>query len=436
MAEKLSMSISKGKGSIRHNTREFHAKNVDPERSYLNIEIINEPIKQAYEKIFGEALKEYNDRQKRKDRKIANYYEHIQHSRQEKTFYELIVQLGNKDNKASVNELSTKILSEFVEKCQKKYPNVYIFGAYIHLDEETPHLHLDYIPVAFNQKRGLKTRNSHNLAMKSMGFNDFMDFREDMMSELTEISTKYDIKREIMNNTEKHMSISAYKEQMRLAEKQLEQISVPEATVKKIPIVGEVVSKAEYENIAKENAALKAKIKASEAISEEYVLKYQKIKNKRYVKENEFLEQNNDKLQTENSNLRCNLLNIKIALEERDEEIEELKQTNKALEVQNHKLVYEYNLFSDFLEKSGLKDIYERFRSSNFSETALKICNQIKEAVSQILQTENSIEKTPVADMRKRSIADRVSSAHAKAERQQKTDKIKTPKRSRGGYER
>lgn len=218
-----SLSISKGKGSIRHNTREFKAKNVDGERSSLNVAVVNEPIKSAYNKLFGEALQKYNDKQKRNDRKIPDYYQHIRHSRQEKPFYELIIQVGNRYNSKDVNSYAEKILVEFVEKCQQKYDNIYIFGAYVHLDEDTPHLHLDYIPVAYNQKRGLETRNSHNLAMKSMGFADYRDFRKDMMNELIGLCKKYGIERQVMNNFTPHYDIHTYKKIAHEADKYLEQ---------------------------------------------------------------------------------------------------------------------------------------------------------------------------------------------------------------------
>lgn len=208
---KASMSISKGKGSIRHNTREFKAKNVDHERSDSNVVVVSEPIKQVYNKLFGESLDKYNEKQTRNDRKIKSYYDHIRHSRQEKPFYELIVQVGNQYNADKLNEVVEEILPKFVEICKEKYPNVYIFGAYVHLDESTPHLHLDYIPIAKNQKRGLETRNSHNLAMKQMGYSDYRDFRADMMTELVELCKKYGVERDILHNWSKHADIETFK---------------------------------------------------------------------------------------------------------------------------------------------------------------------------------------------------------------------------------
>ena len=76
-----------GKGTVNHNSRKFHAKNTDPERSHLNVEYCNENIKDVYHELFDEALARYNAKQTRKDRRIDNYYEKIDASKQEKTFH-------------------------------------------------------------------------------------------------------------------------------------------------------------------------------------------------------------------------------------------------------------------------------------------------------------------------------------------------------------
>ena len=89
------ISFMNGEGSIGHNTRRFIADNVDASRTKNNITLIHEDIKQAYHKLFDKALKEYNAKQKRKDRQIKSYYDKISRSKQEKLFYEVIVQIGN-----------------------------------------------------------------------------------------------------------------------------------------------------------------------------------------------------------------------------------------------------------------------------------------------------------------------------------------------------
>ena len=102
-----------GKGSVNHNSRKFHAKNTDPERSCLNVEYCNENIKDVYHELFDEALARYNEKQTRSDRCIDDYYEKICSSKQEKPFHEIILQIGNKDDmgaKTKDGQLAAEIL--------------------------------------------------------------------------------------------------------------------------------------------------------------------------------------------------------------------------------------------------------------------------------------------------------------------------------------
>lgn len=138
-----------GKGSVSHNTRAFTAKNVDKNRRADNMEFCQEDIKQVYHKLFDEALERYNAKQKRKDRMIDDYYEKIRRGKQEKLFHEVIFQIGNKDDMNAKSEdglLSKRILTEFMNEFQTRNPNLYVFSAHLHMDEETPHLHIDFVP--------------------------------------------------------------------------------------------------------------------------------------------------------------------------------------------------------------------------------------------------------------------------------------------------
>ena len=103
-----------GKGSVNHNSRKFHAKNTDPERSCLNVEYCNENIKDVYHELFDEALARYNEKQTRSDRRIDDYYGKICSGKQEKPFHEIILQIGDKDNmgaKTENGQLAVKVLS-------------------------------------------------------------------------------------------------------------------------------------------------------------------------------------------------------------------------------------------------------------------------------------------------------------------------------------
>ena len=74
---KRTISAMVGQGSVNHNSRKFHAKNTDPERSHLNITYRQENIKTVYHELFDEALERYNAKQTRADRRIEDYYEKI-----------------------------------------------------------------------------------------------------------------------------------------------------------------------------------------------------------------------------------------------------------------------------------------------------------------------------------------------------------------------
>ena len=164
-----------GKGSVNHNTRAFTAKNVDKNRSADNVEFCQEDIKQVYHKLFDEARERYNAKQKRKDRMIDNYYEKIRRGKQEKLFHEVIFQIGNKDDMNAKNEdglLAKRILTEFMDEFQARNPNLYVFSAHLHMDEETPHLHIDFVPYITESKRGLDIRVSLKSALAAEGFLD------------------------------------------------------------------------------------------------------------------------------------------------------------------------------------------------------------------------------------------------------------------------
>lgn len=162
-----------GKGSLTHNSRAFKAKNVKEDYTQYNIEYCNENIKSVYHELFDKALERYNEKQTRNDRKINDYYEKIRTSKQEKLFHEVIFQIGNKDDMNAQSEngkLAKKILDEFMKNFQQRNPNLKVFSAHLHMDEETPHLHIDFVPFVSGSKRGLDTRVSMKQALASMGF--------------------------------------------------------------------------------------------------------------------------------------------------------------------------------------------------------------------------------------------------------------------------
>ena len=127
-----------GKGSLNHNSRKFHAKNTDPNRTHWNVEYCNEDIKDVYHELFDEALKRYNDKQTRKDRKIDDYYEKIRSGKQEKLFHEVIIQIGDKDNMGSgtmEGQLAAKILDEYLHVSQTLRASFYFYNTKEEIDQ-------------------------------------------------------------------------------------------------------------------------------------------------------------------------------------------------------------------------------------------------------------------------------------------------------------
>ncbi len=163
-----------GKGSLRHNNRTFHAANVDPARSHRNIAYCDDDIRLVYHELFDDALEKYNAKQTRADRKIEDYYEKIRFGRQEKPFHEIIMQIGDFENTAvdsDAGQLATVILDEYMKGFAERNPNLRVFSAHLHLDEATPHLHIDFVPfIKTDGKRGLETRVSLKQALKAQGF--------------------------------------------------------------------------------------------------------------------------------------------------------------------------------------------------------------------------------------------------------------------------
>ena len=225
---KRTISAMVGKGSVDHNSREFNAKNTDPVRTPNNISYCNENIQKVYDTLFGEALKAYNAKQTRSDRVIKNYYEKIRTSKQEKPFHEVIFQIGNKDDMNAQSEdgqLAAKILDEFMKKFQKRNPNLHVFSAHLHMDEATPHLHIDFVPFTTGSKRGLETRVSLKQALAAQGFTggtrtetEWNQWIQSEKEELALVMERYGVEWEQKGTHEKHLTVLEYEKKMRAQE--------------------------------------------------------------------------------------------------------------------------------------------------------------------------------------------------------------------------
>ena len=226
---KRTISAMRGPGSLKHNRRAFTAENVDAERTRYNVVYKDEPIKQVYHELFDDALERYNSKQKRKDRCISDYYEHLRTGKQEKVFHELIVQIGNKDNTGVTTEdgqWAATILDEYMQDFEKRNPTLRVFGAFLHMDEATPHLHIDFIPYVSGWKgKGMDTKVSLKQALKALGFaggtkkeselNQWINAEKEQLAAVME---RHGIEWEKKDTHEEHLSVLDFKKKERAKE--------------------------------------------------------------------------------------------------------------------------------------------------------------------------------------------------------------------------
>ena len=222
---KRTISAEVGKGSVNHNSRKFRAENVDGSRTNRNIVYCNERIQTVYHQLFDEALKRYNEKQTRNDRRIPNYYEKIRSGNQEKPFHEIILQIGNKDDMSATGEyaeLTRTVLDEYYQGFQERNPNLRVFSAHLHMDEAAPHIHIDFVPFTTGSKRGLDTRVSLKQALAAQGFKggtrgatEWAQWVQSEKEQLAAVMERYDIQWEQKGTHEKHLSVLDYKKQER-----------------------------------------------------------------------------------------------------------------------------------------------------------------------------------------------------------------------------
>lgn len=353
-----------GKGDTYHNNRKIITENVDTQRISDNIIIKQDDIKSVYHVLFDKALSEYNAKQKRSDRVIKNYHEHIRHSRQEKEFHEVIFQIGNCENTAVGSEtakIATEILKQFAVDFENMNPHIKVFNSVIHLDEATPHLHIDFIPFATEQKRGLSTRVSLSKALEQQGFISEGKFNtcsklwiDTEKQHLSELMLSRGIEWEQLGTENENLSVLNYKKQQRqkevsFLEKDISKYAAKKSKIKSVEdistkkaLIGDKItlSQEDYNNIS----ALAKKQIASE-------------KNEKKLKsEITTLKAEKSALISENSQLKekfkdSNSINLRL-------ENAKLKEKNSALENMIDRV-------EQFLKTMGL---YEKFQQFIFSK--------------------------------------------------------------------
>ena len=225
---KRTISVEVGKGSTNHNSRKFNAKNTDPERTHLNTDFRNENIKKVYKELFEEARIRYNEKLPRKDRQIPDYYEHIVNGKQEKPFHEIIIQIGNREDTGADTDIgrqAEEALKEYYAGFQERNPQLRVFSAHLHMDESTPHLHIDFVPFMTGSKRGLDTRVSLKQALAMQGFKggtreetEWSQWVQSEKEALAEVMERYGFEWEHKGTHEKHLSVYEYEKKMRAEE--------------------------------------------------------------------------------------------------------------------------------------------------------------------------------------------------------------------------
>lgn len=369
----FTMSIAKGRGDLRHNNREFRPKNADPSRKNNNIILVKEDLQKVYHELFDESVIKYNDTQKRNDRKIKNYFDKIYRSKKEKPFYEFIIQVGNQNEQPSETKCET-ILKEFNNMLIRDYPSLRVFNSVIHMDESTPHMHIDFVPIGDGYKKGMEKRASFKRVLKNLGFSDFREFQNELFFKLEEISKQHDIARSAdVAIGAKHIPIQEYREIQRLAEQKIndiEHMSVPRSPLK-IHQAMHAVSEEMYEEIVKDNAYRKAQNEALTGENEilrtqlsnlkteknvdiyEAVIEDQKEKIERLNDEIEEIRYNFNVMQKSNDNMLNKAWDENDALQEKIEALEKSSAALKGQITDREKTIADLKNRSKDLEKMG-----------------------------------------------------------------------------------
>lgn len=307
----LSVSFRSDDGCVEHNNRDFFSDNVDRNRTQNNIIYVRRDLREVYHELFDEALAEYNAKQNRADRQIPDYYEHIRNGKKEKLFQEIIVMFGNSDNcgVGSENwETAVKLLDEYMREFEMRNPNLKVFNAVMHLDEATPHLHIDFVPVCYGQKQGLSTRVSMKRAIQQMGFSasgkketEAILWGNSERSALTEILNNHNIARKIVGVFHEHKTVEEYARYAKIlknAQSQIEVLSKKNAAELSEEEIGLIINKNENLNriISKQNEELnilrnkaEAKFVPVEIFNDEkrqYIIELLQRANSPYVEEN------------------------------------------------------------------------------------------------------------------------------------------------------
>ena len=215
------ISVVKGKGSIQHNNRQFLTENIDRQRVKENIIYVQQDIREAYQQVFGKAVADYNAKQKQKCRRIDDYYEKVRQSKNgEQLFHEIVVQVGDMTDSGYGTDDFNKcrqVLDDYMSDFTERNPHIHVFIAVMHLDECTPHLHIDFIPIGEGYKKGMSVRNSLNKSMEVYGVGDkvgILGWYEQEREVLTECANRHGVQITQKIEHRNDLSLAEYKRTM------------------------------------------------------------------------------------------------------------------------------------------------------------------------------------------------------------------------------
>ena len=417
--EERTLSITIGGGDIRHNNRLFRPSNVDHSRTPDNITLVREDIQDAYHRLFNDSVTKYNESQKRNDRKIKNYFDKIYRSKKEKPFYEFIAQVGNQGDQPDQKKC-VEILEDFHKMMQKDYPNMAIFNSVIHVDESTPHLHLDFIPVGEGYKKGLEKRVSMQKALQNLGFSNYADFRNELMQKFEIIAKRHKIerKRDVAVG-ERHLTIQDYRALNRMAEQKIEDLDktrVPRSSSRVLKKLN-VVPVEMYEEVSRDNM-------------------YRKAQNKALTSENEALRGQISKLKTKN-----NIDTYEAVIENQKDQIEDLKDNLKIVQIQCKQANdrnFELDNTIDELRKLSRNQKKELEFQKQITQQSTEVIQNNANSISDVQKTQDENKKLKAeVDRLKNKLDDqwstnnstRMQNVDLKREIKNKTDEITTLKK-------
>jgi plasmid recombination enzyme len=414
----VGVSFSQNKGNLSHNERKFYTNNIDIDRSKDNLQFYSLSLEEAYKEYFGNAIDEYNRTQKRKDRlkSVDKYLFELRENEHkkgaEKPFYEIVVQIGDKNtcnilNNKEQAENAKNVLIEYVKGWQVRNPNLRVFNATIHMDETTPHLHLDYIPVATGYKQGLKVRNSLSKALecqglgKGVGRNDNASIRWQKQERevIKDLAINHGFEIEEKGVDRPHLSVSEYKRASDDLNERIERnLEALEVSKTKVPFSDKVMIKesdlAALENLSKlGQQARNAATEHDLALTADFELKNKQLKDREYQitnQENKITQ----KLKEAEKSLQI-ATSVKEIAQEQEKNSKHMKSVYEKLYNEQKNLNQEY---SELLKKnvsfsqeiSKLSDDIKYLKQTH-SEKVTSLNIQIAQAKNDVSKLENQI---------------------------------------------